>query len=103
MRFIFRFWFHADLLRRRFEKNSARPVARFQLTHSHARSSRHRGTLYQSQFVKKRSRRLFFDPGLEIAMEDALQEIDEILEQKEINDQHKAMILGENAKRFYNL
>ncbi len=39
----------------------------------------------------------------ETAMEDALHEIDEILEQKEINDQHKAMILGENAKRFYNL
>ena len=39
----------------------------------------------------------------ETAMKDALHEIDEILEQKEINDQHKAMILGENAKRFYNL
>ena len=36
----------------------------------------------------------------EIAMEDALHEINEILERK---DKHKAMILGENAKRFYNL
>jgi predicted TIM-barrel fold metal-dependent hydrolase len=34
----------------------------------------------------------------EIAMEDALHEINEILERKDINDKHKAMILGENAK-----
>jgi predicted TIM-barrel fold metal-dependent hydrolase len=40
---------------------------------------------------------------LEIAIEDALHEINEILERKDINDQCKAMILGENAKRFYNL
>ena len=39
----------------------------------------------------------------EIAMEDGLNEINEILERKEINDKHKAMILRENAKRFYNL
>jgi predicted TIM-barrel fold metal-dependent hydrolase len=39
----------------------------------------------------------------EIAMEDALHEINEILEQKDINDKHNATILGENAKRFYNL
>ena len=39
----------------------------------------------------------------EIAMEDALHEINEILERKDINDKHKARILGENAKRFYNL
>ena len=39
----------------------------------------------------------------EIAMEDALHEINEILERKDINDKHKAMILGQNAKRFYNL
>jgi predicted TIM-barrel fold metal-dependent hydrolase len=39
----------------------------------------------------------------EIVMEDALHEINEILERKDIQDQHKAMILGENAKRFYNL
>ena len=37
------------------------------------------------------------------AVEDALHEITEILERKDINDKHKAMILGENAKRFYNL
>ena len=86
------------------EKSSVRPVARFQLTRSQARSSRHRGTLYQSQFVKKRFASPFFRPSeLEIAMEDALHEINEILERKDINDKHKAMILGENAKRFYNL
>ncbi len=39
----------------------------------------------------------------EIAMEDALHEINEILERKDITDKHKAMILGEDAKRFYNL
>jgi predicted TIM-barrel fold metal-dependent hydrolase len=39
----------------------------------------------------------------EIAMEDALHEINEILERKDINDERKALILGENAKRFYNL
>ena len=33
---------------------------------------------------------------------DALHEINEILERKDINDKHKAMILG-NAKRSYNL
>jgi hypothetical protein len=38
----------------------------------------------------------------EIAMEDALHEINETLERKDIDDKHKAMILGENAKRFYN-
>ena len=32
---------------------------------------------------------------------DALHEINETLERKDINDKHKAMILGENAKRFY--
>ena len=39
----------------------------------------------------------------QIAMEDALHEINEILERKDINNKHKAMILGENAKRFYKL
>ena len=39
----------------------------------------------------------------EIAMEDALHEITEVLERKDINDKHKAIIPGENAKRFYNL
>ena len=32
-----------------------------------------------------------------------LHDINEILEWKDINDEHNAMILGENAKRFYNL
>jgi predicted TIM-barrel fold metal-dependent hydrolase len=31
-----------------------------------------------------------------------MHEINKTLE-RNINDQHKAMILGENAKRFYNL
>jgi hypothetical protein len=35
--------------------------------------------------------------------DDALREINDILEPKDINDKHKAMILGEKAKRFYNL
>ena len=39
----------------------------------------------------------------ETAMEDALHEINENLEWKDVNDKHKAMILGENAKRFYKL
>ena len=34
----------------------------------------------------------------EIEVEDALHEINEILERKDINDKQKAMILGENAK-----
>ena len=38
----------------------------------------------------------------EIAMEDAFMN-QKILERKDINDKHKAMVLGENAKRFYNL
>jgi hypothetical protein len=33
----------------------------------------------------------------------ALHEINEILERKDINDKHKALIFGESAKRFYNL
>jgi hypothetical protein len=37
------------------------------------------------------------------AMEDALREINEILEWKDINDQHKAMMLREKDKRFYYL
>ena len=36
-------------------------------------------------------------------MEDALHEINDILERKDINDKHKAMILGDEPKRFYNL
>jgi len=38
-----------------------------------------------------------------IAMEDALHEINEILGRKDNIDKHKARVLGENAKRFYNL
>jgi hypothetical protein len=41
--------------------------------------------------------------SVRIAVGDTLHEINEILERKDINDKHKAMILGENAKRFYNL
>jgi predicted TIM-barrel fold metal-dependent hydrolase len=39
----------------------------------------------------------------EIPMEDAMHEINEILERKDINDSHKSMILGDNAKRFYKI
>ena len=39
----------------------------------------------------------------EILMEDAMHEINEILERKDINDSHKSLILGENAKTFYNI
>ena len=40
----------------------------------------------------------------EIATEDALHEINEILERdRYINDKHKAVMLGENANQFYNL
>jgi hypothetical protein len=44
------------------------------------------------------SRRIF-----RIKLEDAAHEINESVKWKGINDKHKAMILGENAKRFYNL
>jgi predicted TIM-barrel fold metal-dependent hydrolase len=39
----------------------------------------------------------------EIPMEDALHEIHEIEAREDIKDEHKRMLLGENAKRFYNL
>jgi hypothetical protein len=52
---------------------------------------------------RKGSRPFFRPREFEIAMEDALHEINKILERKDINDKHKPMILGENAKRFYNL
>ena len=39
----------------------------------------------------------------EIPMEDALHEINEILERKDINGEHKKMILGDNARRFYKI
>lgn len=37
----------------------------------------------------------------EIPMNHCKREINEILERKDIKDEHKAMILGENARRFY--
>jgi hypothetical protein len=45
--------FHAESLRRRFGKNFGLSGRAIQLTRSHARS-KHGGTLYQSQLVKKR-------------------------------------------------
>jgi hypothetical protein len=39
----------------------------------------------------------------EIAMEDSLYEIDESSNGRISYDKHKTVILGENAKRFYNL
>jgi hypothetical protein len=37
----------------------------------------------------------------EISMDYAMEEIDEILERKDIREEHKQMIIGENARRFY--
>jgi len=34
-------------------------------------------------------------------MDYAMEEIDEILERKDIREEHKQMILDENARRFY--
>lgn len=39
----------------------------------------------------------------EIPMHDCKREIEEILERKDLKDEHKGMILGENARRFYKL
>ena len=39
----------------------------------------------------------------EIPMEDALHEINEIEQRQDISDEHKKLILGENAKRFYKI
>ena len=39
----------------------------------------------------------------EIAVDNAMGEIDEILERKDLKEEHKAAILGENAKRFYKI
>lgn len=39
----------------------------------------------------------------EIPMEDARHEIDEIERRHDISDEHKKLILGENAKRFYKI
>lgn len=39
----------------------------------------------------------------EIAMDNCMEEIDEILERKDLKEEHKRAILGDNAKRFYKL
>lgn len=39
----------------------------------------------------------------EISMDNAMEEIDEILERGDIAEEHKQMILGENARRFYRV
>jgi predicted TIM-barrel fold metal-dependent hydrolase len=39
----------------------------------------------------------------EIPMENALGEINEILERKDIEESHKKLILGDNARRFYKI
>lgn len=39
----------------------------------------------------------------EITMDSAMDEINEIEERKDINDKHKEMILGENARKFYKI
>ena len=37
----------------------------------------------------------------EISMDNAMEEIDEILERADLREEHKMMLLGENARRFY--
>ncbi len=39
----------------------------------------------------------------EIAMDNCMEEIDEILERKDLKEEHKQAILGDNAKSFYKL
>ncbi|MCH6546296.1 MAG: amidohydrolase family protein [Deltaproteobacteria bacterium] len=39
----------------------------------------------------------------EIAMDNCMEEIDEILERKDLKEEHKQAILGGNAKRYYKL
>jgi predicted TIM-barrel fold metal-dependent hydrolase len=39
----------------------------------------------------------------EIAMDNCMEEIDEILERDDLRPEHKPMLLGENARRFYRL
>ena len=39
----------------------------------------------------------------EISMDNAMEEIDEIVERDDLREEHKMMILGENARRFYGL
>ena len=37
----------------------------------------------------------------EIAMDNCMEEIDEILERDDLRPEHKPLLLGENARRFY--
>ena len=37
----------------------------------------------------------------EIAINNCMEEIDEILEREDLRNEHKSAILGENARRFY--
>jgi predicted TIM-barrel fold metal-dependent hydrolase len=39
----------------------------------------------------------------EISMDNCMEEIDEILERSDLADEHKAAILGDNARAFYNV
>ena len=39
----------------------------------------------------------------EITMENCMEEIDEILERKDLKDNHKSALLGDNARRFYSI
>ena len=38
----------------------------------------------------------------EISMDNCMEEINEIVERRDLKEEHKSAILGENAKRFYN-
>jgi len=37
----------------------------------------------------------------EISISNCMEEIDEVLERQDLKKEHKAAILGENARRFY--
>jgi predicted TIM-barrel fold metal-dependent hydrolase len=39
----------------------------------------------------------------EITLDNCREEIDEILERSDLKDEHKAVILGDNARRFYKI
>ena len=39
----------------------------------------------------------------EIALDNCMEEIDEILERDDLLPEHKPLLLGENARRFYKL
>jgi predicted TIM-barrel fold metal-dependent hydrolase len=39
----------------------------------------------------------------EISLDNCLEEIDEIVVRKDLKEEHKAAILGENARRFYKI